>query len=269
MLSRCLFYSKLREFCFAPRQLNRWVLSFAFMIRNFTKLKSLLLLCTFLCFASSASAQERSSNYQGKVLSVESGNFILLQIDKRKLSVTLFGVGAVEAEQPTGKQSRDNLSRLLKNKQITFLPNKQFDLIKEQTSAGKVLLDGRDVALQQLSEGLVHITKEGRNNLTDEDKKLYEQAEQAAFEKHLGLWSNNYKCKSDTTNDKTGGFAEIEVLIDESGNVVRAKALCGNPIFRSAAVKAALNSKFKPTILAGIAVKVTGTIKYNFEPQTK
>ncbi len=117
------------------------------MIRNFRNLKSCLLICTILCFAGSAFAQERSSTYQGKVLSVESGNSLLLQIDKRKLSVTLFGVGAVEVEQPTGKQSRDNLSRLLKDKQITFVQNKQLDLTKEQISTGKVLLDGRDIAL--------------------------------------------------------------------------------------------------------------------------
>ena len=220
-------------------------------------------------FAGFMFAQEQTSNYQGKVVSVVSGSSLILQSDNRKLSVMLFGVDAVEADQPTGKQSRDNLSRLLKDKQIVFIPTKQSDLTKEQVSVGKVLFDGQDVALQQLSEGLAAITKEGRSGLTGEDKKSYEQAEQMAFEKHLGLWSEDYRCKSDTNKNKTGGLTEIEVLIDESGNVVRAKALCGNPIFRSAAVKAALRSKFKPTMLAGTAVKVTGTIKYNFEPQAK
>ena len=246
-----------------------WAFSSAFMIYDFKNIKRFLPFCVILCLSSSLIAQESSEKYQGKVLSVESGNSLSLRIDNRKLSVTFFGIGAIEVEQPTGKQSRDNLLRLLKDKQVIFVPIKQIDITKEQISVGKVLLDGRNVALQQLNEGLAYLTKEGRTNLTDEDKKLYEAAEQQAFEKRLGLWSEDYRCKSDATNNKTGGLAEIEVVIDESGNVVRAKALCGNPIFRSAAVKAALRSKFKPTILAGYPVKVTGTIKYNFEPQSK
>lgn len=65
---------------------------------------------------------------------------------------------------------------------------------------------------------------------------------------------------------RASGAVSVQVLIDESGNVVRASAVSGHPLLRSAAEQAARSSKFSPTVLGGQAVKVTGVVVYNFIP---
>jgi Ca-activated chloride channel homolog len=60
------------------------------------------------------------------------------------------------------------------------------------------------------------------------------------------------------------GAVLIEVLIDESGKVLSAKAVSGSPLLVGAAVKAAVQARFTPTVLSGRPVKVRGVITYNF-----
>ncbi len=60
------------------------------------------------------------------------------------------------------------------------------------------------------------------------------------------------------------GAVSVQVLIDENGNVVSANAVSGHPLLRSAAVGAARNAKFRPTLLQGQPVKVSGVITYVF-----
>jgi TonB family protein len=60
------------------------------------------------------------------------------------------------------------------------------------------------------------------------------------------------------------GTVTVQILIDEKGNVVSAKATSGHALLRAAAEKAAWNAKFSPTLLSKVPVKVTGVIHYNF-----
>lgn len=61
-----------------------------------------------------------------------------------------------------------------------------------------------------------------------------------------------------------GGRVNVQVLIDERGNVVSASAVSGHPLLRTAAVQAARQAKFSPTLLSGQPVKISGVITYNF-----
>ena len=63
---------------------------------------------------------------------------------------------------------------------------------------------------------------------------------------------------------RTSGVVEVEVVIDENGKVISAKAVSGPVIFRENAVQAASRAKFTPSKLSGQPVKVTGKIVYNF-----
>ncbi len=65
---------------------------------------------------------------------------------------------------------------------------------------------------------------------------------------------------------RASGAVNVQVTIDEQGNVISAAAVSGHPLLRAAAVQAARDSKFAPTRLAGQLVKVTGVIVYNFVP---
>ena len=60
------------------------------------------------------------------------------------------------------------------------------------------------------------------------------------------------------------GKVDVQVLIDESGRVVSATAVNGHALLRGAAVNAARNARFTPTLLSKVPVKVTGVIVYNF-----
>ncbi|HLA95738.1 MAG TPA: energy transducer TonB [Pyrinomonadaceae bacterium] len=60
------------------------------------------------------------------------------------------------------------------------------------------------------------------------------------------------------------GTVNVQVTIDESGKVISARAISGNPILRVEAQKAAWNARFSPTYLSKVPVKVTGVIVYNF-----
>lgn len=63
------------------------------------------------------------------------------------------------------------------------------------------------------------------------------------------------------------GAVNVQVTIDESGNVISATAVSGPVLLRAAAVSAARGARFSPTKLSGVPVKVTGTIIYNFTAQ--
>ncbi len=60
------------------------------------------------------------------------------------------------------------------------------------------------------------------------------------------------------------GAVNVQVLIDESGRVISAKAISGNPLLKAAAQQAATLARFSPTMLGDQAVKVSGVITYNF-----
>jgi len=62
-----------------------------------------------------------------------------------------------------------------------------------------------------------------------------------------------------------GGIVNVQVTIDETGNVVSAKAVNGHPLLKLAAESAARQARFSPTLLSKVPVKVTGVIVYNFK----
>jgi TonB family protein len=63
------------------------------------------------------------------------------------------------------------------------------------------------------------------------------------------------------------GTVVVDVVIDETGNVVEAAAVSGHPLLQSAAVGASRQARFAPTRLEGQPVRVRGTITYNFVRQ--
>lgn len=65
---------------------------------------------------------------------------------------------------------------------------------------------------------------------------------------------------------KLSGSVSVQVLIDETGRIISAKAVSGleNVSLRIAAENAALKAIFSPTLLKGQPAKVSGVIVYNF-----
>jgi TonB family protein len=63
---------------------------------------------------------------------------------------------------------------------------------------------------------------------------------------------------------KAEGLVVVEVVIDETGNVVEAHAVSGHPLLQSAAVNASREARFAPTLLEGKPTRVRGALTYKF-----
>ena len=60
------------------------------------------------------------------------------------------------------------------------------------------------------------------------------------------------------------GTVTVQIVVDEEGYVIMAQAVSGHPLLQHAAVVAARQARFSPTLLEGQPVKVFGVIAYNF-----
>jgi tetratricopeptide (TPR) repeat protein len=63
---------------------------------------------------------------------------------------------------------------------------------------------------------------------------------------------------------RISGSVVYKVNLDESGKVLGAKTLCGNPLLVKGSENAILQARYKPTIVSGQPVKVTGIAIINF-----
>ena len=63
------------------------------------------------------------------------------------------------------------------------------------------------------------------------------------------------------------GSVNVQVVIDETGKVISAKAVSGHPLLVPDCVRAATSARFTPTMLNGQPVKLSGVIVYNFVMQ--
>ncbi len=68
---------------------------------------------------------------------------------------------------------------------------------------------------------------------------------------------------------KAQGPVQVQITVDESGNVTAAAVTEGHPLLRDAALEAARQWQFKPTELGGKQVKVNGILTFNFTLQEK
>ena len=63
------------------------------------------------------------------------------------------------------------------------------------------------------------------------------------------------------------GTVIVEVVVDEQGSIAGARAVSGHPLLQAAAVNAARQAKFTPTLLQGEPVRISGYLTYNFAAQ--
>ena len=66
-------------------------------------------------------------------------------------------------------------------------------------------------------------------------------------------------------SQRVSGTVVVEITVDEAGAVISARALSGPPLLWHAAVTAARQMRFKPTLENGKPVKVTGKLSYDFK----
>lgn len=64
---------------------------------------------------------------------------------------------------------------------------------------------------------------------------------------------------------KASGTVQVQVTVDETGQVIAANVIGGHPLLRNAALEAAKQWQFKPTQLSGKPVQTQGVITFNFD----
>lgn len=143
--------------------------------------------CLLLCFALSGLVRGQGE-ISGKVVRITDGDTItVLDSSKTQIKVRLAGIDAPEKAQAFGQKSRQNLSSLVYGKTVTLVGNKTD---RWGRKVAKVLVDGVDAGVQQIKDGLAWHFKRYEREQTNEDRKLYADAEIAARRSSTGLWSD-------------------------------------------------------------------------------
>lgn len=141
-----------------------------------------LLTCLFLPAHASAGV------LHGKVVAIADGDTItVLYSSKTRLRVRLAGIVAPDRDQAFGTKSREHLVNLVYGKQIKVEYSK---LGHYGRIVGKVIVDGRDVGLEQIKAGFARHSKQDENEQSAEDREAYAKAEQEARASKRGLWAD-------------------------------------------------------------------------------
>jgi len=95
------------------------------------------------------------------------------------------GIDAPEKKQAFGSRSKEALSALIFNKQVTVEYHKKD---RYGRTLGKIVVAGVDANLEQIKAGLAWHYKKYQKEQSVEDRSLYAQAEEQARGLKRGLW---------------------------------------------------------------------------------
>lgn len=123
----------------------------------------------------------------GRVVGVHDGDTItVLDGSRIQHKIRLAGIDAPELGQAYGKASRNHLADRIAGQSVTVEWHK---LDRYQRVIGKVLLQGEDLCLAQVTAGMAwHYVKYAKDQVSD-DRVRYAVAEQDARRVKRGLWS--------------------------------------------------------------------------------
>ena len=122
----------------------------------------------------------------GRVVKVADGDTItVLEATNTQHRIRLKGIDAPESHQDFGTKSKQSLSSLIFGKEVTVAYDKtdQYGRL-----VGKIMLDGKDINLEQVKSGMAWHYKEYDREQTPEDRELYARAEDEARAARRGLW---------------------------------------------------------------------------------
>tara|TARA_B100000767_G_scaffold242708_1_gene239902 strand:+ start:1634 stop:2152 length:519 start_codon:yes stop_codon:yes gene_type:complete len=134
------------------------------------------------------------ADFTAKVLRVVDGDTIYVENRSgKKFKVRLSGIDAPEKKQPYGLASSYKLNEILINKWILLKSKPKngnpYSIDRYNRVLAKVILDGKDVNLFQVSSGYAWHFKRYQKQQSQLDRQSYRQAELKAKKNKLGLWS--------------------------------------------------------------------------------
>ena len=130
-----------------------------------------------------------SQTLNGRVVRVADGDTVtVLDATNTQHRIRLEGIDAPESHQAFGAQSKQSLSEMVFGKDVSVVVRKtdQYGRL-----VGKILLEGKDINLEQDKAGLAWHYKEYQREQTPEDRELYARAEDEARATRRGLWQES------------------------------------------------------------------------------
>lgn len=142
----------------------------------------------FALLLSSAFVFSHAAMITGRVVGVADGDTVtVLDGANTQHKIRLSGIDAPEKKQAFGTRSKQSLSDLVFDKQVTVETDKKD---KYGRDVGKILLTGQDVNLEQVTRGFAWHYKQYEREQSANDRKLYVFAEHGARADRRGLWAD-------------------------------------------------------------------------------
>jgi micrococcal nuclease len=134
--------------------------------------------------------QTSIANEEGMIINVIDGDTVhLLNQNHDKLKVRLLNIDAPELDQSDGRESKMILERFILNKNVTVIWNKK-DRYKRLL--GVIFIDGVDFNLEMIKAGAAwHFKKYAKHDQAKDQYQIYNQNEQQAKLREIGLWREN------------------------------------------------------------------------------
>ena len=125
----------------------------------------------------------RAATLEGSVVGIADGDTItILDATKAQYKIRLAGIDAPEKKQDFGNVPKRSLSDMVFNQQVKVDWDKSD---RYGRLVGKVLLNGKDVNLEQIRLGMAWYYRKYKNELVFDDRISYPQAEEDAMKKSL------------------------------------------------------------------------------------
>ena len=131
-------------------------------------------------------ATASAATLSGKVVEVSDGDTITITNLNRLVKVRILGVDAPDAQQPFADVAKQHLSDLILTR---FVSVEYSGLVQHNYLLGKVFYRDNDIGAQMLRDGVAWFDKT-TGRLSDVDRQIYSQCEQAARAEHRGLWQD-------------------------------------------------------------------------------
>ena len=125
----------------------------------------------------------------GRVVRIADGDTItVLDSANTQHRIRLEGIDAPESLQAFGARSKQSLSQMVFDRDVTIVYQKTDPYGR---LVGKITFDGKDINLEQVKLGMAWHYKEYQLEQTPEDRELYAKAENEARIARRGLWQDS------------------------------------------------------------------------------
>lgn len=109
----------------------------------------------------------------------------VLDSSNTQWKIRLMGIDAPEKKMPFGQKSKEHLSDLVYNKQVSVEYSKRDQYGR---TVGKIMVDGVDANLEQVRAGMAWHYKQYQMEQSPEERVSYSDGEEQARAGRMGLW---------------------------------------------------------------------------------